>query len=190
MAGDIGIGRIIEDEAHRDAIHVAVAPVKAACRLWPGQRVSLIQGGQFATDDAKLPPVGIVDPFLSHPIETGTQFYMFLFPGSITSLRHEWTHPAFGDAKPSQPADVAASEKWLLDFANSLCDDEDGPMTPSRLMIAADRWVEYGEFLVERGGQSWQYALEGRERDFWHHYEVVRGVKVEEPDARFFSCSC
>ena len=85
---DIGVGRIIKGEAHRDAIHIAVAPAIATCKLFPGQHVD----ANGATAGKK---VGIVDPYLHLPVMPGEQFYIFLYPGSITTLRHHWDHPEF-----------------------------------------------------------------------------------------------
>ena len=46
-------------------------------------------------------PVGIVDPFLKEPVEPGERFYIFLFPNTVTGLRHVWTHPAFMTRPPA-----------------------------------------------------------------------------------------
>ncbi len=43
--------------------------------------------------------VGIVDPFLQRSVLQGQRFYLCLFPGTVTSLRHVWTHPAL-EIKP------------------------------------------------------------------------------------------
>jgi hypothetical protein len=89
------VGEIIQagEAAFRDAIHVAVAPVTAAEDLEPGQRVGLLSRG--AASALAPEPVGIVDPFLRGKVLQGERFYLFLFPGTITGLRHQWTHKAF-----------------------------------------------------------------------------------------------
>lgn len=97
------IGTILApNDNHRDAIHIAVAPVTAAVGLYPGDRVGLDRNGHATTvdDDMTGPIVGIADPFLVRDgikvrVKPGERFYLFLFPGTITSLRHTWTHPEF-----------------------------------------------------------------------------------------------
>ncbi len=89
------LGQLIDDgDRRRDAIHIAVAPVTAAERLAPGQHVGLVGLGTEQVGPCAQ-PLGIVDPFLSAPVEPGQRFWLFLYPGSITALRHIWTHPAF-----------------------------------------------------------------------------------------------
>src|ERR1700731_2150845 len=45
------LGKLVEGDQRRDAIHVAVAPVVAARRLCPGQHVGLLEDGR-ASDTA------------------------------------------------------------------------------------------------------------------------------------------
>ena len=90
------LGQLIEDaERRRDAIHIAVAPVTAAVRLAPGQHVGLVEEGNAERVGPCATNIGIVDPFLSEPVEAGQRFWLFIYPDTITGLRHIWTHPAF-----------------------------------------------------------------------------------------------
>jgi hypothetical protein len=92
------MGKIIADDAgpiFRDAIHIPVAPVMAWQDLEPGDHVGIRSDGQafYAGDNGKS--VGIVDPLLRQSVKKGQRFWLWVYPGSITSLRHVWTHPAF-----------------------------------------------------------------------------------------------
>lgn len=90
------LGRLIEDgDRRRDAIHIAVAPVAAAERLAPGQHVGLVREGNLELVGPCDCAIGIVDPFLTADVEPGQRFWLFLYPNTVTSLRHIWTHPTF-----------------------------------------------------------------------------------------------
>lgn len=89
------LGKIITTEClGRDAVHIAVIPVIAGMTLYPGNRIGIGQDERayILTDDENI---GIVDPFLKQKVEEGQRFFLCLYPNSITSLRHVWTHPAF-----------------------------------------------------------------------------------------------
>jgi hypothetical protein len=93
------LGQLIEDgDRRRDAIHIAVAPVTAAERLSPGQHVGLIQEGNLELVGPCDCNIGIVDPFLAKEVEPGQRFWLLLYPGTVTGLRHIWTHPVFAIA--------------------------------------------------------------------------------------------
>jgi hypothetical protein len=87
---------IIPDDAKRDAIHVAVAPVTAGCAIEPGERVA-VRDDEAYTTMFRPTTCGIADPFLRKTIRKGQRFYVLLDPDSVTDLRHSWTHPAFED---------------------------------------------------------------------------------------------
>lgn len=191
MSGDIGIGKIIREERHRDAIHIAVAPVEALCELSPGERVGLHEGKAITAMIAEA--VGIVDPFLEHKVLPGQVFYVFLFPGSITSLRHEWVHPAFDGVPKSVKPDVAKekseSEKWLREYAkrvNPYIYEEHGEDEAYQTLMddmSSGKLTYHGIDMHGRGD-----LIDGEE--LRRHAEIVLGRKIDYDDFEYFSCSC
>jgi len=173
----IEIGKVINGQAERDAIHVALAPVVASAKLKAGQHVGLDAYGR-ATTFAK--PIGIVDPFLTCDVALGQRFWLFLYQNSVTSLRHEWTHPAFV-AKESEPS---LAERNLRAFA------EEVGMSYSALLCAARSYLETGDWHTIYGSDTPDIVYE-KSDEFWVWYEAVTGKRVEE-DKRgtFIGCSC
>jgi hypothetical protein len=171
------LGKIIEGPAERDAIHIAVAPVVAGERLYPGQHIGLSNPARGIAS-SKTTPIGIVDPFLAGPAFPDQQFWLFLYPGSITSLRHEWTHSAFVVGG----IDKEASRIWLEAYAQ-----ETSVGSIEKLIGAAKDWIEHEEYLCEGGRYEGVYTSD----EFWPHFEVYTGiiVPVEKRD-NFFTCSC
>ncbi len=88
----VPLGQLIEGEAYRDAIHIAIEPLVAPVLLQPGQEIDRFG---YPQENGKAVLVGIVDPYLKHPVLPGQRFYLCLFPNTVTSLRHYWKHPAF-----------------------------------------------------------------------------------------------
>ncbi len=123
---DVKLGQLIQGEAHRDAIHIAVAPVVSDVMVFPGQHLILVDGKACPVEGVKS--IGIVDPFLGHAVPPGQPFWLCLHPGSITGLRHEWSHPAFNKGASLSPrlALMAShskeeSEAWLRDYVRRNC---------------------------------------------------------------------
>ena len=94
------LGHLIDGEAYRDAVHVAVCPVVAAADLEPGQHVGLVGDSRELVGPGRE-PIGIIDPFLREPVAAGRRCWLFLYPNTVTSLRHVWTHPAFVFVPPA-----------------------------------------------------------------------------------------
>lgn len=105
---------INNDEMRRDAIHIAVAPATAAERLSPGEHVGFAKEGDTQLVGSSAKCIGIVDPFLRWPVEPGQRFWVFLYPGTITGLRHVWTHPAFSSAAADVKVKMEEREAFLL----------------------------------------------------------------------------
>lgn len=177
---NLPLGEIITTEQERDAIHIAVIPVVAGEWLAPAGKVRMAASGKAVVAASRDEAVGIVDPFLKEHVTAGQRFYLFMYPNTITSLRHNWTHPSFPNA-PALPVVANGSEKWLRDFADSV------DLTYNQVMTAADDWVAHEEYLSMGGHLEGHYVPE----EFWPHYENVRGVTVVPVKQRnFFTCSC
>ena len=179
MSAQESVGRIISSAEYRDAIHIALCPVASDEKLSPGQAIALVGDRKVSASGYHI---GIVDPFLRAEVAPGQWFYMFLYPNTITSLRHEWTHPAFGEDPVK-----GLSEQWIRKFADSI------PLAYEVLMSGAAGWVEskkhggYGEYLCFGGLLEGEYVPD----EFWPHYENVTGTKVaDEHRGSFFTCSC
>ena len=90
---DLKLGQIITTPQNRDAIHVAVAPITATKKLFPGEHTGIKRGTSESDENAEN--IGVVDPFLKDSVKRGETCWLFLYPNTVTGLRHEWTHPAF-----------------------------------------------------------------------------------------------
>jgi hypothetical protein len=181
------LGTVIDASAGRDAIHLAVEPVEAGEKLFPGQHIR-IDGG-IAMSGGKT--VGIVDPFLPGPVFQGQKFWLVVYPRTITSLRHVWEHPAFPSAedqlKTRNDSDVAAAERWLRNYADEI---DEGFNT---LLEAADQWLESGEYFygTESNGYHGKFEGESLHPDFWSYYQMYRGKVVPvDQQGSFFTCAC
>lgn len=93
------------DDARRDAIHIAVAPLTLSPDggdAEPGDHFYLDENGHaVATMSLNPKAIGVLDPFYrGGSIPAGSRVWGVLYPGTITGLRHVWTHPAFQPRVP------------------------------------------------------------------------------------------
>ena len=197
MTDTLQLGQIIDEgrvwigEAQRDAIHVAVVPVRAREDLDVGAPVRLTQGTADFIERSTVPQsIGIVDPFLTVPVRKGQWCWLFLKPGSITSLRHDWVHPAFEDigqrtfvppVTTSERDPLGTHRKWMEKFATNSVDE-----SYDDVMSHAKEFLEFGDYWCEGG------RFEGLRfpDEFWEHYSALTGETVEDDKGTFFTCSC
>lgn len=173
------IGKLVEGDPNRDAIHMAVAPVVAARTLSEGKHVGLDENGNAT--DAAVTLIGIVDPFLKKIVRKGERFWLFLYPGTITSLHHVWEHPAF--KTPNTSDNRAASVAWLKNYAVKVRPyDADSPdLAYSNFMnaIESGEHSSYGDSIY-RGDEP---------SELWTHLAIVLGRPIN-PENISFTCSC
>lgn len=175
------LGGLAPLDAQRDAVHVAVVPCVAGCELAIGQPVGL-NADKEAMPATRGRAIGVVDPFLAWPVEAGQRFWLFLKPGTVSNLRHSWSHPLFAHeedeveaaetAKPMTEAETSIA--WLQKAATSCGVNYEVMM----------HRIEQGDYI--NMGENERYkALDYDE--FARHVKVVTGKDNVYPP---FSCSC
>lgn len=176
------LGQLIEENEQRDAIHVAIAPVVAGEKLSPGDHIGFLPDGRAG--EVKE-PIGVVDPFLKKIVKPGERFFMLLYPGTITGLRHEWAHPAFTQAQKTDD-EKTESEKWLRAYATQMnCYDE-----PEEAYQRLLKGLRNKEIFAHGSDLHRLYDLDDAE-DLRMHAERVLGIPINFNDESFsFSCSC
>lgn len=168
MSGDIGIGKLIAGDAAKDAIHIATIPLVALETLSPGQHISINQNLEASSANKHI---AIVDPFLNKPVLAGQKFWGFMYPGSIESLRHDWTHPDIRDDRQVLDA-FAASLGISYDELISLGKENKAELAKQDKKIKAKKWLEVfaadvpyydysdNSYDGKRIGYSYDYVLE------------------------------
>ena len=186
------VGLTFDDYQERDAIHIAVACVKASERVSPGQHVKMVEGSNIEVYPCSIvdSPTGIVDPYLDDSVDAGIWFWVFLNPYTITSLNHSWSHPHFTFSESPNRESVAELDKknktkesweWLNDFGNRY------NFSGERMVAAGIDYLENSEYFSD----GMTFDGETVPEEFWDHFEVVTGrqVLVSDRDS-FFTCAC
>ncbi len=179
---ELNLGKLIDEGQGRDAVHVAIAPVVANEKLYPGQDVGFVTSSQEVVGKNGT-HIGIIDPFLKLPVQPGQRCWLWLYPNTITSLRHEWTHPAFEAVSvPDTSKTNERSKKWLEDFA------ADVGLSYEQLLQAGKDYIEKGRYHI------FPYDTPDRcheeTEEFWDNFERVTGIEVLLKDEKPFSCAC
>ena len=188
------LGKALPEGVGRDAIHISVAPVVAAHIVKAGEHVGWVD--KAAGTVGRVPDkLGIVDPFLPEgvPILPGTRIFILLYPKTITSLRHVWSHPAFEEEQAKVPSPIKeiwmttppieVSRQWLEDFC-----DRVGPGYITIMAAARSHLQDGGHYEYLTIGED---AYGDIPPEFWTHYEIVTNEPVPAPSrAKYFSCAC
>lgn len=180
------LGKLLKEDLPRDAIHIAVAPVIANAQMKPGDHIGLLDRDAMLAGTNADELIGIVDPYLKGPVVRGDKFWMWLYPGTITSLKHHWTHKAFEPPKDDGMMRVQKSTMWLKEFADSWGMDYQD-------MIEGATDKKYPGIVAQSTDiHSWEEAGDGQKELFWKHIEVVTGKKFDDKhrENTHFSCSC
>lgn len=173
------LGHLPAREQQRDAIHIALAPVIAGDRLDPGTHVILRDGKAYATTGQNF--IGCVDPFLWNAVNVGQTFWLLLNPQSITSLRHEWTHPAFRDQEGHDKT-PSSSEVFLREWAKKNGRDYD------QLIEILGEAIDEGG--AHGGNNDQADRLNEDKAVLLAHASVLLGKVVTDIQGTYFSCAC
>jgi hypothetical protein len=177
---EVNLGELITGAECRDAIHIAVAPVVAGEDLQPGQHVMLNADGRAVSGSQ---PIGVVDPYLHWPVEKDQRFWLLLNPRTITSLRHEWSHPQFTSQDHNDP--------WVAILS-----------VASRLNIGTEKLMQLADGYADAGCGMWWpdnhgdatdrgYSIDWA-KEFWPHWKAIRGSNAEthHEHGNPFECNC
>jgi hypothetical protein len=182
------IGKRLAPTQQRDAVHLAVCPVLATEHFLPGEHVG-IKDGKAIKNRGQTELVGIIDPFIPHCIVGGEYVFVFLYPGSITSLRHEWTHPKIDVIPvPSPPVSIdnkAASESWLRQYAKRV----NCYLTPEDAYKTLMDDIR-GRAITYRGSEMHSFGELEDSEELKHHAQIVLGITINWGEFEYFSCSC
>lgn len=181
---DVALGTVPPSNAERDAIHVAVIPMRAAELLRPGQRVGIIRPGVAGPSQNVI---GIVDPYLTDVVPKDCPFWLALIPGTVQGMRHHWQHSAFEEA-PQSAADVDEdkhkAETWLREYAYQVSPYDDPGKAFNRLIdgLRTGELFFYGTDLHSFGDIDEPEELK-------RNAELFLGISIDW--GRFeYSCSC
>lgn len=173
------IGKTFYESRPRDAVHMALMAVEVGEPLPPGARV-ILRDGRAVLATRRETPVGIIDPFLGEErAQPGKWVWLFLWPGTISGLRHEWRHPAIDGA-----TDKEAARAWVEEFAREALG-----LSYDRLMDAAYSTLILDEPVMDNT-EVYKRVAEQKWEVFWKHYATITGEGGKRAHGAPFTCSC
>lgn len=194
MNNEAKLGTIPSGEEGRDAVHVAILPVRAREALIGGTPVKMDAENQAVSckvEDA----IGVVDPFIKQgQLGAGSWFWLCLYPKTITGLRHVWEHPSFPLAQAAAPisekppGEKQASEAWLKEYVKRHCPywegEPDSGYSKFLGYVKRERWIYY--YGTDCHGL---YDVDDAD-ELFRHLGVVLGQRIDASYFEAFTCSC
>lgn len=185
---DTKVGKLIDATAQRDAIHVAIAPVITAELCDPGEHVGFMEDGRVGTNAKKK--IGVIDPFLKDTIGANKRCYLFLYPQTVTGMRHHWEHPSFTDfdgVPASTQSEIDTSRAWLENYVRRVC-----PYDNERIDGGYGEFMDYvKEGVIYYHGSDCHGAGDVEDaRELYKHLSVVLGRTIDQSSFESFQCSC
>lgn len=192
MGTQESLGQILPGDEGRDALHVAIMAVQASDSLYPGQDIQLThpeEGSKYVTYCTVGRGHGIVDPFLKHRVEKDQWFWMYLYPNTVTGMRHHWEHPQINHASPTNSVPIISSEEvraakeWLKEFADEV------EMTYDELIEHLTNYLQ-DSFTHSLGFDTPDRCYTDRQ-EMWGNYRIVTGYSGHiDTDDVPFRCAC
>ena len=185
------IGKKLSELLPRDAVHIATYAAVAGETLIASEHITITD---FTARTARVAmnlndAIGIVDPFITEAIKEGEMFWVFIYPRTITSLKHEWSHPSI-DKSESHARETAVlqvrerllgdSKAWLEEYLET-----NVGISLSTFLYALSYDDLRDEYIVISGEDANGRMTE----EFWDHVEVVTNQKYPDRPT-YFSCAC
>lgn len=196
MQNESKLGTIPYGGEGRDAVHVAIVPVRAAQLLRCGDAVKLNAAGKAVPCEV-YEAIGAVDPFLPEycrELHEDEWFWLCLFPKTITGLRHVWEHPSFPESLPQvgrspEPGlDKIASRTWLEEYVRRHC-----PYWSERPHGGRDefiRMVKEEKYIYYAGSNCHSLSEVEDADELFRHLSVLLDMRITASYFEAFTCSC
>ena len=185
------LGTTPEEGAGRDAIHVAVIPAVAEGTIYPAQRVSIEErGGTFIAQAVGDEGFGICDPFQTGRVNNGERVWVMLDPGTITDMRHHWSHPNIPDDESAVTRErieneAGVAEAWMRGFARDIGLSYDQAIGAGDSYACDDGWGGYTFKGRDTPSECTEELIE-----YWESWSAIRGRPIPKDAEAPFSCSC
>lgn len=123
----------------KDAIHVAIVSCRAGSILKRAEPFTINTDGEaiYCNENKSI---GVVNPFIKHPVKRGEIFWGILKMQEVPNVKHVWEHPSFTFEAPTTPVKYNSILQSISDELG---------VTYQELMDACDK--------MENTGNSSQY---------------------------------